>query len=197
MKWDLEVWLQRGPVSPRECWAWAMTGLSFSMTDELGNPSQVSRGPTASREHHGTDLLKDFRLQEVSRTWEQLKQHTQDSRIARLRKSTCLAFLHRSNTEKPAGRRGNPCKFLPDVNVRKVKKITNGLEFVLATSLQRETEIDGQIKITFLAWHLYVWAQMAPVLEDWFRACISVWSGGVTGWNCPLNILKGENSAKV
>lgn len=121
MKWDLEVWLQRGPVSPRECWAWAMTGLSFSMADELGDPSQISRGPTATREHHGTGLLKDFRLQEVSRTWEQRKQHTQDSWIARLHKSTCLAFLHRSNTEKSAGRRGNPCKFLPDVNVRKVK----------------------------------------------------------------------------
>lgn len=68
-------------------------------------------GATASREHHGTDLLKEFRLQEFSRTWEQRKQHTQDSQIARLRKSTCLAFLHRSNTEKLAGRRGNPCKF--------------------------------------------------------------------------------------
>lgn len=153
-------------------------------------------GATASREHHGTDLLKEFRLQEVSRTWEQRKQHTQDSQIARLRKSTCLAFLHRSNTEKQAGRRGNPCKFTFRCEHRE-GEITNGLEFVLATSWQRETEVDWQIKITFLAWHLYVWAQKSPVLEDWFRACIRVWSGGVTGRNCPLNILKGENSAKA
>lgn len=111
MKWDLGVWLQRGPGSPRECWAWAMTDLSFSMADELGDPSQAPRGSAASREHRGTDLLKDFRLQEVSRIWEQRKQHTQDSRIARLRKSTCLAFLHISNTENQAGRRWNPCKF--------------------------------------------------------------------------------------
>lgn len=182
MKWDLGIWLRRGPMSPNEGWAWGKTDLRVSprpMNREIQAKIPVVQklAENIISPEYGTDLLKALRPQEISRTWEQCKQPVGDSWHA------WHSCTYQTNTRAGQVEEGIHANSLglEDTNLER-GKITNGLKFVLATSRQRATGIDGWIKITFLAWYLCLWTQKAPALQDWFRARIGVWGGG-TEWN--------------